>query len=280
MDLRRLKTIFILILVAINVTLGSLLYSSHSYEKKEQQLMVESLGSLLAKDMIYFAPGLEFPDTPKIYRFFLEKSFGNTDGLIKRFLGDASYNVNGGEYENENGILQLSDAEFKFYNKKQTAPINDFSEKNIEQLCRKEMKRLGIFSNLYVFSGMNFSDEGIKAIFTANHDGFSFFDAYISFDVSRDGITSISGRNMVSGLDVSDSTSNFFSIMSILSDLPSNPGLEKNISHSIVSITPGYYIGKTAENYRNVLAIPVWQIVTDSGTILYYDARNGKSVIE
>ena len=56
--------------------------------------------------------------------------------------------------------------------------------------------------------------------------------------------------------------------------------LEKGVVHTIVSVIPGYYIGKTAESYRNILAITVWQIATDSGKILYYDARNGQLIKE
>ncbi len=242
--------------------------------------MTKSLSTLLAKDMIYFSPKIELPESPSIYRFYLEKSFGDNDDLIRRFLGDEGYTSSGDEFRNSSGSLHLSGDEFRFENKNPGDSISDFSEKNIENLCRKEMERLGIFSDLYVFSGINFPQSGVKAIFTARHDGFDFFDAYISFDVSAEGITLITGRNMISGLVSLRSETDFFSITSILSDLPSHPMLEKNVVHSIVSITPGYYIGKTTESYRNILAIPVWQIATDSGKILYYDARNGKIIVE
>ncbi len=280
MDLRRLKTIFIFVLALMNIVFCAIIYNAQTYEKKEQQIMTESLNNLLAKDMIYLSPRLELPKAPTIYRFYLEKSFGNNDDLIKRFLGDSEYTAHGNDYSNETGRLHLIGDEFKFYNLKPTDTITDFSEKNIERLCREEMERLGIFSELYVFSGINFPDDGVTAIFTVQHEDFAFFDAYISFDVGSRGITSISGRNMLSGLETSRSESKFFNIMSILTDLSNNPALEKNVVHSIVSITPGYYIGKTAESYRNILAIPVWQIATDTGKILYYDARNGKRITE
>ena len=61
-------------------------------------------------------------------------------------------------------------------------------------------------------------------------------------------------------------------------DIVKNPLLDKNKQHTIVSIKHGYYIGQGSENYRNILAIPVWQIATDSGLILYYDARNGNYI--
>ena len=280
MDLRRLKTIFIIVLVFLNVMFCVILNNAQNYEKEEQRTMAESLSQLLAKDMIYLPQKLEIPKAPDIYGFYLEKMFGENNDLIERFLGKDWQKVENGVYESKNGRLRLEGDEFKFFNINKNEDVTDFSEENMEKLCRREMERLGILSDLYVFSGMNFVDDGVKAIFTAKHQDAVFFDAYISFDVANGGISLVSGKNMVSDLDVTHSQERFFNATSILPDLAQNTQLKKGIAHTVVSITPGYYIGKTVESYRNILAIPVWQIATDSGMILYYDARNGQPVIE
>ncbi len=281
MDLRRLKTIFIFVLVALNIMFCAVLNSARNYEKKERQIMTDSLRSLLAQNMLYLPEKLEIPESPEIRRFYLEKMFGNNNDLVQGFLGSGWQETNEkGTYTSKNGRLRLEGNEFKFFKAETNSEISDFSEENIERLCRDEMERLGILSDLYVFSGINLVDDGIKAIFTANHETAVFFDAYISFDIGRNGISLISGKNMVSNLVIADSDAKFFSVTSILPDLSMNPELKKGVAYTIVSITPGYYIGNTAENYKNILAIPVWQIATDAGTILYYDARNGQSIAE
>lgn len=280
MDLRRLKTIFIFVLAALNIMFCAVLYNAQNYEKEEQQIMIESLTNLLAKDMIYLPQKMEIPQSPEIYRFYLEKMYDKNDDLVKKFLGESWTKDEDGVYASENGRLRLEGTEFKFFNKKSTFKTADFSERNIEKICREEMTRLGILSDLYIFNGINLVDNGVKAIFTAQHEESAFFDAYISFDISDEGITLVSGRNLVSDLAVSKSEVQFFSITSILTELPKNQKLQKGVAHTIVSITPGYYIGGTVEDYQNVLAIPVWQIAIDSGEILYYDARNGQSIAE
>ena len=280
MDLRRLKTIFIIVLAFLNIMFCVILNNARNYEKEEQRIMVESLTQLLGKDMIYLPQKLEIPRTPEIYGFYLEKMFGENDDLVERFLGKEWQESEPGTYESQNGRLRIEGNEFKFFNKSEDENITDFSEESMEKLCRTEMERLGILSDLYVFSGINFVDDGIKAIFTAKHQDAVFFDAYISFDVTAGGISLVSGKNMVSDLDVTHSEEQFFNATSILPDLAQNTELKKGIAHTIVSITPGYYIGKTVESYRNILAIPVWQIATDSGMILYYDARNGQPIQE
>jgi len=206
--------------------------------------------------------------------------FGNNADLIEKFLGKDSQLISESEYKSGKGRLLLEGDEFKFFNSSPAGEIIDFSEENVEKLCRKEMERLGILSELYAFSGINFVDDGIRGIFTAQNEKTTFFDAYISFDITDKGISAVSGRNLISALEVSHSGADFLNIISILPDLSENSALEKGVAHTVVSITPGYYIGRTAESYKNILAIPVWQIATDSGKILYYDARNGNSIEE
>jgi len=280
MDLRRLKTVFIVVLVAINIMLCAVIYNATNFEKEERLTMTESLTKLLAKDMIYLPGRLEFPESPGIYNFYVEKMFGNNADLIEKFLGKDSQLISESEYKSGKGRLLLEGDEFKFFNSSPAGEIIDFSEENVEKLCRKEMERLGILSELYAFSGINFVDDGIRGIFTAQNEKTTFFDAYISFDITDKGISAVSGRNLISALEVSHSGADFLNIISILPDLSENSALEKGVAHTVVSITPGYYIGRTAESYKNILAIPVWQIATDSGKILYYDARNGNSIEE
>lgn len=280
MDLRRLKTVFIFVLIAINVMFFALIYNAVNYEKEERQTMTKSLTALLAKNMIYLPDSLEIPSSPNISGLYLEKMFGSNEDLITRFLGKNYVQLDRLVFQSDMGSLYLDGNEFKFSNSKPQSTVTDFSENNIESLCRAEMKRLGIISEPYVFGGINFVDDGVRAIFTMRHKNDEFFDAYISFDITKNGVDTVTGKNLVSDLTVSDRNEKFFSIISILPDLTENPKLNKNVAHTIVSIKPGYYIGKTAESYRNILAIPVWQIATDSGAILYYDARNGQSIDE
>ncbi len=280
MDLRRMKTVFILVLAAINVMLLCFLSSARNYEKKEKQIMVKNVSALLAQNMIYLPEAVQVPDSPDIYNFYLEKMFGSNRDMIVKFLGEEYTEEPSGTYKSNRGTLTIEGDEFKLYKTKPTGTVSDFSRENIEKLCRNEMKAFGMMPEAYEFNGFNLVDDGTRAIFTVKKDKSEFFDAYISFDISGMGIYAISGRNIISGMSVSGGTSPYVNVVSILADLVKCDRLEKNTAHTIVSIKPGYYIGKTAESYLNILAIPVWQIATDRGMILHYDARNGREIIE
>lgn len=280
MDLRRMKTVFILVLAAINIMLMCVLYNARNYEKEEKEIMVKNVSALLAENMIYLPDGVQIPDSPDIYNFYLEKMFGSDRDMIVKFLGEEYIRQTEDTYQSDKGTLTIEGDEFKFHKTEPKDAVTDFSRESIEKLCRSEMKAFGMMPEAYEFNGFNLVDEGTRAVFTVKKDKAEFFDAYISFDISDKGIYAISGRNIISGMSVSGGTSPYFNVVSILADLVRNDRLEKNTAHRIVSIKPGYYIGKTAESYRNILAIPVWQVATDRGLILHYDARNGREIIE
>lgn len=280
MDLRRMKTVFIFVLVAINIMLIGVLYSAKMYEKEQKRIMIENVSVLLSKNKIFLSETLEVPDSPDISNLYIEKMFGSDREMIAKFLGEEYTQQTEDTYQSGKGTLIVDGNGFRFHKAAPQGVVTDFSRENIEKLCREEMKAFGMMHEAYEFNGFNFVDEGTRAVFTVKKDKAEFFDAYISFDVSDKGIYGISGRNIISGMSVSGGTSPYFNVISILSDLVRNEKIEKNTAQRIVSIKPGYYIGKTDRSYRNILAIPVWQIATDRGVILHYDARNGTEIIE
>ncbi len=280
MDLRRLKTIIIIVLVIINCMLGFVLLSTRNYETREKQQVEESVNQVLAQSGISIHPEVSIPESPGVNSFYLEKMFGSTKETATKFLGENYTDKGNGEYESGSGVLTVHGNEFIYRSKIQGDPVTDFSAENIEKLCRQEMKRRGMLEDVYAFSGQNSISGGTKAIFTVRKDGAEFFDAYVSFEFSEKGLNTVSGKNIISGLDKSTSQTSYISAASILADMGKSSRVTKGMKHTIMSIKPGYYIGRSDENYKNILAIPVWQIATDTGIILHYDARNGKEIAE
>lgn len=278
MDLRRLKTIFIVVLICVNIVLLSVIHSVSRQESKIRDEMLSDAQTLLQKHMIFLAPKLEIPETPEVNNFYIERMSIDNREMVERFLGKGYTETREGVYRNGTKCLTVSGEDFEYTDEKPETP-SDFSSGGIEKLCRSEMETLGVLSKLYSFSGVNYvAEDRTRAIFTAQHEDALFFDAYISFDVTKDGIVSASGKNLISDLTVSGGSVPYVSVIGILPDLAENPNLDKNKRYTVVSVKNGYYIGRGAESYRNILAIPVWQIVTDMGDILYYDARNGNYV--
>lgn len=280
MDLRRLKTVFIVLLLVVNAMLAYIVFSAKNYEQEERRIIEANLLEVLAKDKIYISEELTIPESPKVDSFYLEKMFGSHEDMAKKLLGTDYRKGENGVFQNAGGTLRVFGDEFNFRRTASGNIVSDFSSENVEKLCRNEMTKLGILQEIYAFGGVNKISGGVKAIFTVKMEEIEFFDAYISFEVSGKGITGISGKNVISNLNMSGGTAVYFSATSILTDMTKSDTLPANTAHTVVSIKPGYYIGKSEENFRNILAIPVWQIVTDTNIVLYYDARNGQEITE
>ena len=137
-----------------------------------------------------------------------------------------------------------------------------------------------MMEEVYAFSGFNRIPNGKKAIFTVKYNDSEFFDAYVSFDVTQSGIAAIGGKNIISDLEVVESSNVYPDVEGVLVGLIKSKRLNKNVPHTIISVKHGYYIGRGAESYRNILAIPVWQVALDTGEILHFDARNGQEIEE
>ena len=280
MDLRKIKTVFIVVLIIINILLTSVLHNTHSREREIENETGSSVSYFLQKNMIDLAPKLSLPKSPRIYNFYLERMSESNEMFVNRFLEGGYTDVGGGVYKKGDKTLTVGGNEFKLEIPNPGQTVENLNAKAVEELCRKKMDSLGINPDYYKFGGMNFIDNNVKVIFTLQYDDSVFFDAYISFDVTNQGIISITGKNLISDITASGRSAAYISIGSVLMDIIKNPLLDKNKRHTIVSIKSGYYIGGDDGDYRNILAIPVWQIATDSGSILYYDARNGNAVSE
>ncbi len=280
MDLRRLKTVFIILLVIANTVMGVILYNADRYEQEEKLAMADNVSEILAREMIFLPEKLTLPETPAAKNYYLEKMFGSTNEMIVKFLGTDYVETGQGMYSGSEGSLFVNGDEFIFRRTAVGGSQEEFSAEKGEEMCRAEMKRLGMMEHAYAFNGFNQIPNGTKAIFTVKHDNAEFFDAYVSFDILNNRIVTIGGKNIISGLEVSESSNVYPDVEGVLVGLVKSEKLMKNVSHNVISVKHGYYIGKSAESYRNILAIPVWQVALDSGQILHFDARNGQEIDE
>ena len=276
MDLRRLKTIFIVVLVVFNLALSVMIYNVLRQEKEIAAITRRNVERILQRDMVYFAPNIEMPKSPEIHNVYIERMSADNEEFAVRMLGGKYNRKSEGVYVNGEKSLEIQGDQFVYKNEKPTNKLDDFNARTVEDACRKEMESLGIKSELYMFGGINQIKDGVRAIFTMQSGKDVFFDAYLSFDVSSNGVQSISGKNLISKLTTSEKKEKYFSASSVLLELPKAPGYDKTKKTIIMSIKPGYYIGGNVESFSNILAIPVWQIMIDSGEIFYYDARNGE----
>lgn len=279
MDWHKVKNIIIFVLIILNGALFSVYYRTDAQDKIISSQARDNVVSILEKNNISLDKKI-IPQTPDYFTgCYLERAVKSNSGFVGKLLGQKyTFDEKSGEYRSAGKRLLIKDGNFDFSDETPKNPPEKDDEEGIKEYCLAKMESLGIEGKLYVFGGLNYADGSIKAIFSPKLGKYEIFDSYISFEISKSGIDKISGKNVILAKNAAGISSRVFSIDSVLLDVPSNELIDKAQFTKIISIKLGYYMGSSEEKYSSVLAIPVWQIAAENGTILYYDARNGKNI--
>ncbi len=275
MDWRRFKTIIIVVLILINVFLGAYLIRGRIKENDEAKTTRQNVISILEKnniEMSYYS----FPKSRESYSACYISRFLESDTeFIENIIGAAEVSGDGflsGEY----GTLEIENEVFRF--KLSRADKTELSENGVIEKCRKFMQSNGIYSELYEADAVKIENDEATVRFWLKYDGCKFFDSYIIFNVTQNGIEEIIGENMVRNKNISSYKSDIMSVESIIVSVADDK--KANSPVKVESVVFEYYMGKSEGVYKSVLAIPVWVIRFSDGDTLVYDARNGTLIEE
>lgn len=275
MEKGKIKTIFLIVLLIINIALVSFFFSIMHREHQITRNANKQMESLLVENNIMLDRKIIPSSNMKINSFYADRVISQNTEFIEKLLGE-SFTVCDNVFLSENKQLTVENDTIKFTNSSPTALDNQ----DYEQICYDYMKELGIKTELYKYKSTNPSGENTKLIFTASYGNYDIFDSFISIELSEKGIFGIQAKNLILDCEDAYKKNKAVDINSVLIDLIKEHSSGSNKITSIVSIKLGYYIGKYTVDYNRVLSIPVWQIVTQDGQIYYYDARNGRFINE
>jgi len=262
----------------LNIVLLTVFYKVNTQDKIIKKQTQENVVSILSSKNIRIDKKI-IPDAPEFFTGrYIERALETNSSFIGKLLGSNYSSSGDGTYTFKDKTLKFSGNMLDFSDKSPANPPDNFTEDDIKKYCFEEMKKLDINYKTYLYDGLNYSGDKVKAIFSPTIGEYKFFDSFISFEVSPEGITAIQGKNILLTKPVPSISTKVYDINSVLLDLVSSPDAVKNQITGIINIGLGFYIGGGEERYSNVLAIPAWQIATENGSILYFDARNGKNI--
>lgn len=277
MDWYKTKNIIIAVLIMLNIALFAVLWHTNIQYGSIKSKAYDDIIILLDKNNIALDKKL-IPSYPDSFTSrYIERAVPDKAQLAVKLLGNGySLDREKSTYTSGSKSFTFQKDSFDYTDNAPNEPFEEMTEKYIKNCCYEKMKEIGLDYKLYSFSGFNKTENNVKAIFTPHFGKYSFFDSYISFEISENGIASISGKNLILSKTASKVSMPVYDLSSVLLDLCSNQVIDKTQINRLVSIKLGCYIGNSDEIYSNVLVIPVWQLAFESGSILYYDARNGK----
>jgi len=277
MDLRRIKTITIAVLLIIFIMLSGFLISLNRRDKAIEKEANSQVVALLDKNNIILDINIIPEKNERVEESYVEKIIPKDPVFIEKLLGKGYRGKEAGLYEKGDKALMIDGASFSYIagENAESVKINDKTQ--VESYCREKLKWLGADEKLYAFSGVNMTGNTVKALFSGKYEKYEYFDSFITFELTEKGIKSVQAKNLLSSSTASQEKTALFSINSILLDIAGNPEMDKEKKTSVISIAKGYYIGRESD-YKKTMAVPVWQIALDDGTIMYYDARNGNYI--
>lgn len=277
MDLRRIKTITIAVLLIIFIMLSGFLISLNRRDKAIEKEANSRVVALLDKNNIILDINIIPEKNERVEESYVEKIIPKDPVFIEKLLGKGYTGKEAGLYEKGDKALMIDGASFSYIagENAESVKINDKTQ--VENYCREKLKWLGADEKLYAFSGVNMTGNTVKALFSGKYEKYEYFDSFITFELTEKGIKSVQAKNLLSSSTASQEKTALFSINSILLDIAGNPEMDKEKKTSVISIAKGYYIGRES-SYKKTMAVPVWQIALDDGTIMYYDARNGNYI--
>lgn len=262
MDWKRFKTIIILALLLINVFLGAYLMKIKLSDNKVNRETRMDVISVLKEGNINLSEKT-FPENRKTYSAcYVTRVLEDDEAFLKKLAGE------GGQYKATDEVFEISRAEKEEI---------DLSEEGVRTALRKFMKDCGIYEDIYKEEKIEISEGAALASFILSYDDCEFFDSFIDFVVTHEGVKKITGKNIIKAEEeLSSYEDSLMPIEGIIISLPNHFKPEKSVN--VEEISFGYYLGKSAGVYKSVLALPVWEIKFEDGSSIYYDARNGSVI--
>ncbi len=262
MDWRRFKTIIIVVLIIINIFFGAYLIRMKWADSSVNRETRANVIAVLEKSNIILEED-KFPKGDERYSAcYLTRVLASDDKFIKRITGES------GKFEEKNEVFS-----FEFSSTEKM----DLAEEKIISSCRNFMNNHGIFGDLYKAGKTEIVENNGKVRFYLEYDGSRFFDSYLDFYFSKDGIYKLCGKNIIKAEEnINSYEEKMLPAESIAVTVARDKKTDKTVK--IKNMTFGYYLGKSEGVYVSVLAIPVWKIDFSDGDSLSYDARNGSLI--
>ena len=261
MDWKRFKKIIIVVLIIINIVFLVYFLNVKMSDSRIEKETKNNVISVLKKNNIILEEEVFPKNREKCSACYVTRLIETDSDFANRLKG-------------ESGEITENDELFII-----TPPKTDkikMNESDVRKACYDYMNSYGINSEMYKETSVKIDGKTAKARYNLFYEECEFFDSFLDFELTEKGIKRVSGRNIIKNDSVSVYEETLMPIESILVAISENKEVEKPLK--ISGIEFGYYFGKSAGVYVNVLSLPVWEVSFEDGTELYFDARNGNLI--
>lgn len=269
MNFGKAKTILIIFLVFVNISLFTYIKIDNANTQKNKNKVIDTCIELLNKNGISADISLFSDEPTEIPSAYGENFVSSYDEFSEKILGKDYIKTDSNTYSSDKGVLSFDGDMFRFKAngviKKQTV-----TEKNAGITAKQYLDSLGIVQDNKEFVVSLTPNGEYEVQLSKMINSFPVFDSYIKIFLNSDGITSAEGiwymenKNSAPDYQIRSITNVF---VDYLAELPDN------INTKITSVTLGYQTLESGVFHESVSLVPVYKIENDQGKTIYINAQ-------
>lgn len=273
MNIGKVKTVFIVLFLIINIFLIYVSIDLKSENLKITQKEIETTKNVLKNynvtmneniiDSVYY--NLNYVNI--VNPVANKKDFAYT--LTGSSFGSAT-NFNG-----KKGILSFKDNEFSFFPKSKGKKISSaLPSQSAASKVLKTLSKYGLKTGYLKWQGSFLKDKFYEISFLTSYQGYEFFNSELKVLADKDGVYSVSGKYFeITGITKAE---NLKSPLEILINFAVSNKDFQNIH--INNIQQGYFVNANSDNFTSLTANPCYKITLKNGNTVFYDAIEGNLI--
>ncbi|MBE7042838.1 MAG: hypothetical protein E7399_05010 [Ruminococcaceae bacterium] len=265
----KIKLVFIVLFLFINLFLGYLLYHSHWQETSISEEAVQHTVSALRKRNVQVDKSI-IPRSNQKMREVSVKNIVEDSSSFVALLQETGWKKIDSGFQRNSEMILFSDGKFEYTGK--IALEKELSGEQLSDAVLKKLKDLCIDIKGIKLKTIEQVEKGMRLEYVQTYEGYEIFGTRLTVSVKGSAIVSLYGI-WLEPMDIQSKRQDTLFATEALVQFAQE---EHHSPVRITEIKSGYYISELDENisHKVMQMLPSFQITTALGTKFYYDARS------
>lgn len=271
MNWSRVKTILIILFLCTDIFLLAIYMTSRYSATTISKEMIENTVAALKNNNITINPDIIPRKNQHMAYAEAENAISDYESFAKKLLGDELKPIDYG-YSSDYGTVTFYGDRFNYKKNPVSFVLTDSitidNEQTAKDVASTDLKQLGFNVSKANISASE-KEDNFKVVFKNTANELPIFNSCVTVELSRYGVTSISGIWFNQNSNTGDDTELKKVTSALIEFIPQLPD-----GGEIVKLQMGYNIFDKESFHKSATLIPVWHITCKDGKTYLLDARN------
>ena len=269
------KNWLIVLFVSINIFLIFTIVKSDMRLSVIEAQTINQTVEILRQNDIFVSADIIPTKMPKLGAIDVENSIADFDNSAKKILGEQVASLSEGHYASSTMRLSLKGDTVLYSDSAPSDNIKELNSSSAQRYVTEWLQKHGFENNMPSSYAIE-NDNGFTVYINQKIDRYNLLDSYFEAQVTKNGITHLSGSWFVPSSEqsiLSNDTARVKPITSVLLDFARDDTRIKNGSNTISQIDLGYITGEKNIHHTFATAMPMWRIRCSDGKEYFFEAR-------